>query len=88
MRMKLISTMVILSASMATPALAQGYRYYGGPPPYSYGPPIYYRSYSLPPGSYPPEDVQQFWNQQNFGFSGRDPSRVGGVSPNLNPSGN
>jgi hypothetical protein len=87
MRMKLFSAMVILSASIATPALAQGYRYYGGAP-YPYGPPIYYRSYSLPPGSYPPQDIEQFWNQANFGFSGRDPSRVGGLSPNLKPSGN
>ena len=85
MSMKLFSAMVILSASIATPALAQGY-YRGAP--YPYGPPIYYRSYSLPPESYPPQDVEQFWNQANYGFSGRDPSRVGGVSPNLKPSGN
>jgi hypothetical protein len=26
-------------------------------------------------------------NIQNFGFSGRDPSRVGGWDPSLNPSG-
>jgi hypothetical protein len=26
-------------------------------------------------------------NIENFGFSGRDPSRVGGWDPNLNPSG-
>ena len=82
MRMKLFSAMVILSALTATPALAQGYRYYGGAP---YGPPVYYRSYSLPPGSYPPRDIEQSWNQANFGFSGRDPSRVGGVSPSLKP---
>jgi hypothetical protein len=85
MKMKLFSAMIIMSASIATPALAQGYRYYGGAP-YLYGPPIYYRSYSLPPpGSYPPQDIEQFWNQANFGFSGRDPSRVGGVSPSLKP---
>jgi hypothetical protein len=24
-------------------------------------------------------------NLENFGFSGRDPSRVGGMDPNLNP---
>ena len=86
MSMKLISATVILSASIATPALAQGYRYYGGAP-YLYGPPVYYRSYSLPPpGSYPPQDIEQSWNQAHFGFSGRDPSRVGGVSPSLKPS--
>ena len=26
-------------------------------------------------------------NIENFGFSGKDPSRVGGWDPNLNPSG-
>jgi hypothetical protein len=26
-------------------------------------------------------------NLENFGFSGRDPSRVGGFDPNLRPSG-
>ena len=31
---------------------------------------------------------QDHRNIQNFGFSGRDPSRVGGEDPSLNPPGN
>jgi hypothetical protein len=27
------------------------------------------------------------WNVENFGIGGRDPSRVGGRDPSLNPSG-
>ena len=47
-----------------------------------------YRDYSgyLDPnsGHY---DAQFQRNRENFGFSGRDPSRVGGVDPSLNPPG-
>jgi hypothetical protein len=32
-------------------------------------------------------DPQFQRNRENFGFSGRDPSRVGGVDPTLNPPG-
>ena len=32
-------------------------------------------------------DIQFQRNRENFGFSGRDPSRVGGVDPSLNPPG-
>ena len=28
-----------------------------------------------------------YWGMNGFGFSGRDPSRVGGEDPSLNPSG-
>jgi hypothetical protein len=79
---KTITAAVVLSASIAAPALAQD-AFYGGAP-YRHAP-QYYRSYDVPPGSYAPRNKQEYWNQQNFGFSGRDPSRVGGESPNLNP---
>ncbi|HET7888247.1 MAG TPA: hypothetical protein VFL62_18650 [Bradyrhizobium sp.] len=87
-RIKLISAAVIMSAAIATPAFAQEFygTYVGGP----YGPgPVYYgyRGYDVPPGSYPPRDSDEFWNEVNHGFSGRDPSRTGGVSPNLKPPG-
>jgi hypothetical protein len=46
-----------------------------------------YRDYSgyLDPnsGHYDPQFQR---NRENFGFSGRDPSRVGGVDPSLNPA--
>lgn len=47
----------------------------------------YYRDYSgyLDPrsGHYDPEFQR---NRENFGFSGRDPSRVGGEDPSLHPA--
>ena len=50
--------------------------------------PHYYRDYSgyMDPrsGHYDPEFQR---NRENFGFSGRDPSRVGGEDPNLHPPG-
>lgn len=84
---KMISAAAILTASMAVPAFAQeAYGpYVAGP--YGRGPQMYYRSYSVPPGSYAPRNKDEYWNQRNFGFSGRDPSRVGGDTPNLNPPG-
>lgn len=46
----------------------------------------YYRDYSgyLDPrsGHYDPEFQR---NRENFGFSGRDPSRIGGEDPSLHP---
>jgi hypothetical protein len=35
----------------------------------------------------PSRETQERRNIENFGFSGRDPSRPGGWDPNLNPSG-
>ena len=47
----------------------------------------YYRDYSgyMDPrsGHYDPEFQH---NRENFGFSGRDPSRVGGEDPSLHPA--
>ena len=47
----------------------------------------YYRDYSgyMDPrsGHYDPEFQR---NRENFGFSGRDPSRVGGMDPSLHPA--
>ena len=38
-------------------------------------------------GAYNRWDPEFSRNQQNFGFSGRDPSRIGGEDPSLHPSG-
>ena len=84
-RIKLIGAALIVSASIAAPAFAQEVSPYVGHP-YERGP-VYYRPYDVPPGSYAPRDNEQFWNEVNHGFSGRDPSRTGGVSPNLKPPG-
>jgi hypothetical protein len=85
-RLKAISAAVVLSAAVATPAFAQ--EVYG---PYPYGPvgpaPTFY--YGQVPGNYlPPRNAEEYWNLVNHGFTGRDPSRVGGNSPSLKPPGN
>jgi hypothetical protein len=33
----------------------------------------------------PPLTAEEERNKEDFGFSGRDPSRIGGEDPNLNP---
>ena len=85
MRTKLIGAALIRSASTGAPAVVQ--QAYYDTPPYRYAPP-YYRPYDVPPGNYPPRDTDEYWNEVNHRFSGREPSRVGGDSPSLNPPGN
>jgi hypothetical protein len=64
--------------------------YVYGPAPYAGPPegPMVYRSYGqIDPDYLPPRNNDEYWNLRNHGFTGRSPSRVGGESPNLNPSG-
>jgi hypothetical protein len=89
--LKAISAVVVLSAGIATPALAQ--EVYGPYVASPYGPvgpaPMYYRSYGQVPGNYlPARNTDEYWSLVNHGFTGRDPSRVGGDSPSVNPPGN
>ena len=74
---------VAVPALMATPAFAGTYRHHYRPHYYGH----YYRDYSgyLDPrsGHYDPEFQR---NRENFGFSGRDPSRIGGEDPSLHPA--
>jgi hypothetical protein len=80
--LKTLSAAIILSAAIATPAFAQGSTHHN-------------RAYDQFRGSYnqlngPAYAVPQTQDGrdiENFGFSGRDPSRVGGEDPSLNPSG-
>jgi hypothetical protein len=77
--LKAISAVVILSAAIATPVFAKEHgraydRYRGA---YNQ---IIEPSYAMP-------QTQAGRNLENFGFSGRDPSRVGGFDPSLRPSG-
>ena len=78
--MKALSAVIILSAAVATPAFAkeQGRAYdrYRGA----------YNQLSEP--SYAIPETRADRNIENFGFSGRDPSAVGGWDPALNPAGN
>ena len=78
-KLKTISAVIILSAAVATPVLAQptnhGRAHFRGAYNQMIEP-----SYAIPP-------TQSGRNIENYGFSGRDPSRPGGQDPNLNPSG-
>jgi hypothetical protein len=86
-KMKMISAAVIVSAAVVTPVLAQDVGTYGpaGAAPLRHSQ-TYYRSYNqMNPDFLPPQNNEQYRNLQNFGFTGRDRSRVGGESPSLNP---
>jgi hypothetical protein len=85
--MKAISAAVVLSATIAAPVFAQEYRPYARAP-FQNGPEAFYRPHDQVPGDYlRPLNTEEFHNLQNFGVTGRDPSRVGGKSPSLNPPG-
>jgi hypothetical protein len=87
---KTLSAIVILSAAVAAPVFAQDA---------SVAAPRHARvqDQSNYRGSYnqantnratfdaAPQTPEEIRNLENFGFSGRDPSRVGGESPYLNP---
>ena len=78
-KMKTLTAVVLLSTAIATPVFAKGHgraldQYRG-----------VYNQVTGPTFAVP--QTQSERNIENFGFSGRDPSRVGGFDPNLNPSG-
>jgi hypothetical protein len=80
-KMKALSAVVILSAAIATPAFAQG-------PHHGRAEQQFRGAYNQMNGSvYAAPDAQERRNIEDFGFSGRDPSRPGGEDPSLNPSG-
>lgn len=80
-KMKALSAVIILSAAVATPVFAQDYgrahvRHFRG----AYNQMIAPSYHAVPSSRAEP-------NLENFGFSGRDPSRVGGEDPYLHPGG-
>jgi hypothetical protein len=78
-KLKTLSAAVILSAAVAAPVLAQ---------PTHHGRANYRGAYNqMIDPSYAVPTTQAERNIENFGFSGRDPSRVGGEDPSLRPSG-
>jgi hypothetical protein len=81
-RMKTIGAVVILSAAVASPVFAQGA---GTPGSRSHN--AFYRSYdpSNGPSYATARTADEYWNLMNFGTTGRNPSRVGGEVPWLNP---
>jgi hypothetical protein len=75
----MLSAALLLSAAVATPVFAQDHgrahvRHFRGAYNQMIGPSYYAAPYS-----------QSERNLEDFGFTGRDPSRVGGRDPNLNP---
>jgi hypothetical protein len=75
--LKTLTAAIVLSTALAAPAFAATNHHR------AYGMKEFRGSYNqvITPSS------QGAVNQENFGFSGRDPSRVGGFDPSLNPSG-
>jgi hypothetical protein len=103
--LKTLAAIAVLSAAIATPALAQDFGVLGPGsrdgltpqpgPTYHHAQAYYHRStyhhrsgfrgaYNRWNGHYDPEFRR---NKEDFGFSGRDRSRVGGEAPWLHPSG-
>ena len=93
--LKTLSAIAIISAAVATPVFAQdaigpGYRL---TPSFTAYRGSHHRDFR---GAYNRSDAQFYarplsnkerWNIQDFGFSGRDPSRVGGEDAWLDPGG-
>ena len=76
-KIKTLTALVILSTAVATPVFAKGTTYHDQT---SRGA---YNQMTEPSFEVAPTRAER--NIQNFGFSGRDPSRVGGWDPSLNP---
>lgn len=82
-KLKALGALIILSAAVATPAFAQP-AHHGR----AYDRSNYRGAYNQLNGpSYAAPQTEFGRNRENFGFSGRDLSRVGGEDPSLNPSG-
>ena len=77
-KIKTISAAMILSVAVAAPAFAATHHVKNFRDTYDQM--TTDQSFAVP-------SSQAERNIQNFGFSGRDPSRVGGWDPALNPSG-
>lgn len=80
-KLKTLSAVMILSAAVATPAFAHATKHGR-----AYDATNLRRAYNqvvVPSNAIPQGQV----NLENFGVSGRDPSRVGGWDPSLNPCG-
>ena len=75
---KTLSTVMLLSAALATPAFAHATNHH------AYGTKDLRGAYNQVTT---PSASQGAIRLENFGLGGRDPSRVGGFDPTLNPSG-
>jgi hypothetical protein len=92
-KMKTLSAVIILSAAVATPVFAQDAGVRRPQPGLSHHGRAYDRwnyrgAYNQLNGPfYAAPRTESDWSIENFGFSGRDPSRPGGEDPSLRPSG-
>jgi len=77
-KIKTISAAMILSVAVAAPAFASTHHVKTFRGAYN----------QMTDDSFAVPSSRAERNIQNFGFSGRDPSRVGGWDPALNPAGN
>ncbi len=92
-KMKTLGAVIILAAAIAAPAFAQDAGQLGRVSHHgrAYDQSNYRGAYNQlngAPFDAAPQTPEEIRNRENFGFSGRDPSRVGGEAPNLNPAGN
>jgi hypothetical protein len=78
-KMKTLGAVVALFAAIATPAFAKHTTHHSRTFRGSYN------QMTAPYFAVPSSQAER--NIENFGFSGRDPSRVGGWDPSLHPSG-
>jgi len=85
-KMKTLGAVIILSAAVAAPAFARDASVLAPHHGRVHDRSNYRRAYNQLNGPfYAIPRTQAGRNIENFGFSGRDPSRVGGEDPNLNP---
>jgi hypothetical protein len=86
-KLKILSAIVILSAAVATPVFAQDAIGSGHARVYDQS--NYRGAYNQPNETFyaQPLTNEERVNVEDFGFSGRDPSRVGGEDPYLHPAG-
>jgi hypothetical protein len=75
-KIKTLTALIILSTAVATPVFAKGMNYHSQ---------SFRKAYNQV--TVPSLSTQEERNIENFGFSGKDPSRVGGEDPSLRPSG-
>ena len=85
---KTFSAVMILSAAIAAPVFAQDANVSGPEHVRTHHERNYRGAYNEVNGSSyaASRSQEEQTNLQNFGFSGRDPSRVGGEDPDLKPS--
>jgi hypothetical protein len=83
-KLKTLSAVIIFSAAIAAPAFARSTTHHSR----AYDDQFRGSYNQLNGSTYAVPQTQDGRDIENFGFSGRDPSRVGGEDPSLNPSGN